>query len=91
MKVLACGICHSDIHIIDHDWGVSTYPVVAGYEVIGEVVEVGTQVKHLQKSDRVGVGWQRSACLECRDCLGGNENLCNQNQVLYHVRWGAFV
>ncbi len=91
IQVLACGICHSDIHIIDNDWGLSTYPVVAGHEVAGEIVEVGSQVKHLQKGDRVGVGWQRSSCLQCRDCLRGNENLCNQNQALILNGAGGFA
>ncbi len=62
IKVLACGICHSDIHMLNNDWGWSHYPLVPGHEVVGEVVEIGSQVKHLRIGDRVGVGWQRSAC-----------------------------
>lgn len=82
IKVLACGICHSDIHMIDNDWGTSKYPLVPGHEVIGEVVEIGPDVKHIQKGDRVGVGWQRSSCLQCLDCLRGNENLCDRIEAL---------
>jgi uncharacterized zinc-type alcohol dehydrogenase-like protein len=91
IKVLACGICHSDIHIIDNDWDISEYPVVPGHEVIGEVVELGSQVNHLKVGDRVGVGWQASACLQCRDCLRGNENLCDQNQAVIVGRPGGFA
>lgn len=91
IKVLACGICHSDIHMIDNDWGSANYPLVPGHEVIGEIIELGSQVKHLKIGDRVGVGWQRSSCLHCRDCLRGNENLCNENQGLITSGPGGFA
>ncbi|MBD1937694.1 NAD(P)-dependent alcohol dehydrogenase [Microcoleus sp. FACHB-68] len=91
LKVLACGICHSDIHVIDNDWGNSRYPVVPGHEVVGEVIELGDQVKHLKAGDRVGVGWQGSACLQCRDCLRGNENLCDKNEGLIISGYGGFA
>ena len=91
IKVLACGICHSDIHMIDNDWGMSQYPLVPGHEVIGEVVEVGSMVKHIQKGDRVGVGWQRSSCLQCLDCLRGDENLCDRMEPLIATGPGGFA
>lgn len=91
IKVLACGICHSDIHMIDGDWGNSRYPLVPGHEVIGEVVELGSQVKHLKIGDRIGVGWQMSSCLQCPDCLKGNENLCDENQGLIVSGYGGFA
>lgn len=91
IKVLACGICHSDIHMIDNDWGNSRYPLVPGHEVIGEVVELGSQVKHLKIGDRIGVGWQMSSCLQCPDCLKGNENLCDENQGLIVSGYGGFA
>lgn len=90
VKVHACGICHSDLHIIDDDWGMSNYPIVPGHEVIGEVVEVGEQVTHLQVGDRVGIGWQASACMQCKDCLRGNENLCSDHQPLIVSEYGGF-
>jgi len=91
IKVLACGICHSDLHMMDNDWGVSEYPLVPGHEVVGEVLEIGPEVTHLKKGDRVGVGWQRSSCLQCRDCLRGNENLCDRNQSLIVTGAGGFA
>ena len=91
IKVKSCGICHSDVHIIDNDWGVSHYPAVPGHEVIGEVLEIGSQVNHLQVGDLVGVGWQKSACLQCRQCLQGNENLCSQNKALIVAGYGGFA
>ncbi len=91
IKVQSCGICHSDLHIIDNDWGVSQYPVVAGHEVIGEVIELGSAVTHLKIGDRVGIGWQKSACLHCRQCLKGNENLCKDNKALIIPGPGGFA
>jgi alcohol/geraniol dehydrogenase (NADP+) len=91
IKVLACGICHSDIHMIDNDWGSSRYPLIPGHEAIGEVVEIGSQVQHIKVGDRVGVGWQMSSCLQCSDCFKGNENLCDQNQGLIVSGYGGFA
>lgn len=91
VKVLACGICHSDLHMIDDDWKRARYPLVPGHEVVGEVVEVGSHVSHLKPGTRVGIGWQRSACLHCRDCLAGDENLCDDNQGLITDGAGGFA
>ncbi len=92
VKVLACGICHSDLHMVDNDWGGSRYPLVPGHEVIGEVVETGPQVSHLKVGDRVGIGWQSLSCLTCKDCLRGNENLCSvNNRSLIGNDYGGFA
>lgn len=91
VKVLACGICHSDIHMIHNDWDLSRYPLVPGHEVIGEVVEIGPHVTHLQPGDRVGVGWQQGACMQCLDCLKGNQNLCDQAEGLIVNGYGGFA
>jgi uncharacterized zinc-type alcohol dehydrogenase-like protein len=76
LEVTHCGLCYSDIHLIDDDWKKSRYPLVPGHEVIGRVVRRGSEVTHLQIGQRVGVGWQHSACLACELCLSGHENLC---------------
>ena len=91
IQIRACGICHSDIHMIDNDWAASIYPLVPGHEVVGDVVEVGCGVSHLNVGDRVGVGWQKSACLHCEDCLKGNENLCDNNQATIVGNHGGFA
>jgi alcohol/geraniol dehydrogenase (NADP+) len=70
-----CGICHSDLHLIDDDWKVSTWPLVPGHEIVGTVVARGSECR-LDVGQRVGIGWQRSACLECDLCRAGHENLC---------------
>lgn len=77
INIKACGICYSDIHMQDNDWNISSYPLVPGHEIIGHVQELGDNIKHLKKGDRVGIGWQRSSCLQCEQCLAGHENLCS--------------
>ena len=91
IAVRACGVCHSDIHVLDGEWGAFPYPLVAGHEVVGEVIQAGPLVTHLSVGDRVGVGWQSAACLHCRDCLRGNENLCDAQQATILHRHGGFA
>ena len=91
IRVLACGICHSDIHMVDDDWSISSYPLVPGHEVVGEVLEVGSHVTHLKPGDRIGVGWQRSSCMVCGDCFDGNENLCNESSGVIVGSHGGFA
>ena len=91
VKVLACGVCHSDIHCIDDDWKASRYPLVPGHEVVGEIVELGAGVENLKIGERVGVSWQCASCNHCRDCLRANENLCDQNQALILDNYGGFA
>ena len=71
-----CGICHSDLHLISNDWGISQYPFIPGHEVIGTVAGTGSDVKTLKKGQRVGLGWQSNSCGECEWCIQGLENLC---------------
>ena len=91
VRVLACGLCHSDIHMIDNDWHQSHYPLVPGHEIVAEVVEVGASADSVRPGMRVGIGWQRSACLHCRDCLRGNENLCDQATGVISHGYGGFA
>ncbi len=91
LKVDACGLCHSDIHVIDNDWGGPTFPVVPGHEAVGTVVEVGPAVTHLHPGDRVGVGWQSGACLHCQDCLRGDAQMCEvDNRATIIHQYGGF-
>jgi uncharacterized zinc-type alcohol dehydrogenase-like protein len=91
IRVKSCGICYSDIHMMDNDWQIARYPLVPGHEVVGEVADLGAQVTGLGKGDRVGVGWQRTSCLACRDCLEGKENLCNDTQGVITHGHGGFA
>lgn len=91
IKVETCGICHSDLHMMDNDWRISRFPLTAGHEVVGTVTETGPLVGHLKVGDRVGVGWQAGACMECADCLRGDENLCDKNLGTIVGRAGGFA
>ncbi len=86
-----CGICHSDVHLIDDDWKISQFPLVPGHEIVGTVEKLGSEVRHLEEGARVGIGWQRSACLQCRFCLGGRENLCPKNEATCVGYHGGFA
>lgn len=68
VEISHCGICHSDIHLINNDWGVSKYPLVPGHEIIGTLKEAGDHVTSFKIGQRVGIGWQRSSCLNCEFC-----------------------
>lgn len=76
VQVDYCGICHSDLSMIDNEWGFSQYPLVAGHEVIGRVVALGSaaQDKGLQVGQRVGIGWTARSCGHCDACISGNLN-----------------
>ncbi|HYE34263.1 NADPH-dependent aldehyde reductase Ahr [Methylocaldum sp.] len=86
-----CGICHSDLSVIDNEWGISTYPVVPGHEAVGRVVALGDQAKGLTLGQRVGVGWNSGSCLYCRHCLAGDQHLCVRIQPTIVGHHGAFA
>ncbi|SDK77095.1 uncharacterized zinc-type alcohol dehydrogenase-like protein [Nonomuraea maritima] len=75
------GICHSDIHTVRGEWGPITYPQVVGHEIVGEVVEVGSDVTTYQAGDRVGVGCMVNSCRECENCRAGLEQYCLNGNV----------
>jgi len=86
IEVLACGVCHSDLHIADGDLpgfrAVTKHRVIPGHEVIGRVTSCGASVTSLQVGDRVGVPWLYRACGTCEQCREGNENLCRQQSAV---------
>lgn len=75
-KVLYCGICHTDLHFAKNDFGMSTYPIVPGHEIVGEVTEVGSKVKKFKVGDKVGVGCLVGSCGSCDLCSTDLENYC---------------
>jgi uncharacterized zinc-type alcohol dehydrogenase-like protein len=91
VEISHCGICFSDVHLIDDDWKRSRYPFIPGHEIVGMVVALGSQVSGLKKGDRVGIGWQRSSCLTCEFCLAGNENLCAKQTATCVGHHGGFA
>ena len=91
IKVTHCGICHSDLSMLENSWGMSTYPLVAGHEAVGTVVALGEAAKGLKIGQRVGVGWWASSCLACRQCLSGHHHLCPNGQATIVGRYGGFA
>ncbi len=91
LDVLACGICHSDLSIIDNEWGISHYPVVAGHEVVGKISQIGKNVKHLNVGDTVGLGWHSGYCNSCKQCHNGEHNLCQTAQPTIVGHYGGFA
>ena len=70
------GLCHSDVSVINNEWGFTKYPVVPGHEVIGRVSALGSSAKGLEIGQGVGVGWTAGTCMHCEWCIGGDANLC---------------
>ena len=91
VQVTHCGICHTDLHLIDNDLGVSSYPLVPGHEIVGLVKAVGDQVRHLSPGQRVGIGWQRGSCGECEWCQSELENLCSRSRPTCLAGYGGFA
>ena len=91
IAVSHCGICHSDLSMIDNEWEQSAYPLVPGHEVVGTITALGEQAKGLRVGQRVGLGWQSGSCLACSQCLSGNHNLCANGEATIVQRHGGFA
>ncbi len=86
-----CGICHSDLSMIDNEWGQSVYPLVPGHEVVGTIAAAGSAVKGVKAGQRVGLGWMSGSCMACHQCLSGDHNLCSQGESTIVHRHGGFA
>jgi len=91
IEVLHCGICHSDVSMLNNDWGFSAYPLVAGHEVIGRIKATGDHVTNLEVGDTVGLGWQAGYCMACSECMGGHHNTCPSVEMTIVGRHGGFA
>lgn len=91
VRISHCGVCHSDVHLIDNDWGLSKYPFIPGHEIVGTVTEVGARVKDRAVGERVGIGWQSNSCGICEWCRQGEEHLCAQSQPTCIGRNGGYA
>ncbi|HTY46632.1 MAG TPA: NAD(P)-dependent alcohol dehydrogenase [Methanomassiliicoccales archaeon] len=92
IKITHCGLCHSDLHFIDADLGyVSAFPLVPGHEIVGTVERVGDLMTEVKVGDRVGVGYQCKACLDCEWCRRSMENFCKKRQATVSGRPGGFA
>jgi alcohol/geraniol dehydrogenase (NADP+) len=78
VEVEHCGLCHSDLSMLNNEWGMSQYPLVLGHEIVGRAVAVGPVAKGITVGQRVGIGWTAGSCMHCRQCLSGDQHLCLQ-------------
>jgi alcohol dehydrogenase (NADP+) len=76
-----CGVCHTDLHFVNNDWGMSQYPLVPGHEVVGHVVEVGDQVTRFKVGDRAAIGCMVDSCGACEACADDLEQFCYQGMT----------
>ncbi len=78
IRMLACGVCRTDLHIVDGELPLCHYPVVPGHEIVGQIARIGAKAYGFEVGQRVGVPWLGGACGRCRFCHSGEENLCDE-------------
>ena len=91
IRVAYCGVCHSDLSMLNNDWLISQYPFVPGHEIVGTVERIGRSVKHLKVGQKVGLGWFSESCMTCSECMSGDHNLCTHNETTMIGRYGGFA
>ena len=91
VEVQYCGICHSDLSMLNNEWRMTKYPFVPGHEIVGKIIATGEQVRHLKVGQTVGIGWSSASCQSCDECMSGNHNLCNRAQATIVGRYGGFA
>lgn len=91
LDVLYTGICHTDLGMIDNDWGFTQYPLVPGHEIVGCVTNMGANVSSLKIGQAVGLGFHSGYCLACEDCNRGDHNLCAGARPIMVGRHGGFA
>lgn len=92
VKIVASGVCHTDLHAADGDWPVKPKPpFIPGHEGVGFVSEVGAGVKHVKEGDRVGIPWLHTACGHCEHCMSSWETLCDRQQMTGYTVDGGYA
>jgi uncharacterized zinc-type alcohol dehydrogenase-like protein len=91
VQVEHCGLCHSDLSVLNNDWAITQYPAVLGHEVIGRIVAVGKSSRGLKVGQRVGIGWNSGSCLHCKQCRSGRQQLCAEAQPTIVGHFGGFA
>lgn len=87
VKILYCGVCHSDLHAARNEWGFSLYPLVPGHEIVGVVIKTGSKVEKFKVGDRVGVGVIVGSCMSCDNCNQDLENYCPKTIFTYNSQY----
>jgi uncharacterized zinc-type alcohol dehydrogenase-like protein len=91
VKVEHCGLCHSDLSMLNNDWGFSQFPAVFGHEAVGRITAVGPTSKGLRVGQLVGIGWNAGSCMHCRPCKSGDQHLCAKAQPTITGHHGGFA
>ena len=91
IAVTYCGICHSDLSMLNNEWHMTRYPFVPGHEAVGKVVAVGPHAKAVSAGQTVGLGCNAGSCMYCKSCLTGNHNMCERLEQTIVGRHGAFA
>ena len=91
IDISSCGICHSDLSMLNNDWQMTQYPFVPGHEIVGKIAAVGERVTHLKPGQTVGLGWFSKSCMTCKECMSGNHNLCPSAEGIIVGRHGGFA
>ncbi|HEX4084662.1 MAG TPA: zinc-dependent alcohol dehydrogenase family protein [Chthoniobacteraceae bacterium] len=91
IKVAACGVCRTDLHVVDGDLAIAKYPIIPGHEIVGRVDALGGGVEGLKIGERVGVPWLAHTCGVCPYCARGEENLCDHPEFTGCTRDGGFA
>jgi propanol-preferring alcohol dehydrogenase len=91
VRVHVCGVCRTDLHVVDGDLVRSRIPIVPGHEIVGTVVERGSDVDELRIGDRVGIPWLASTCGRCRYCTTSRENLCDDARFTGYTVDGGYA
>jgi propanol-preferring alcohol dehydrogenase len=89
IRIRACGVCRTDLHVVDGELAEAKLPIIPGHEIVGTVTEIGAGVERFAIGERVGVPWLGSTCGRCRYCAAGRENLCDAARFTgYHIDGG---
>src|SRR6476469_6246686 len=91
IEISACGVCRTDLHVVDGDLPDPRLPIIPGHEIVGIVDAVGSHVRGLAVGDRVGIPWLGHSCGRCTYCLAGHENLCDRPLFTGYTRDGGFA
>lgn len=91
IKVSHCGICHSDVSMLNNDWMQTVYPFVGGHEAVGKITAIGENVKNVSVGDMVGLGWNSGSDMSCPNCLRGDHQMCQNLEQTIVGRYGGFA
>jgi propanol-preferring alcohol dehydrogenase len=91
VRVAACGVCRTDLHVVDGELPAPRVPIIPGHEIVGRIDAIGTGVEELRVGERVGVPWLGHTCGVCPYCVGGQENLCDRPLFTGYTRDGGFA